>query len=52
MPSRDPSKFSLPELAALIVLMSEDRELSNPEMIELVGFALPAHLASTSPTPV
>lgn len=40
MTSRENSKLSLPELAALVVLMSEDRELSNPEMNELVGFSL------------
>ncbi len=51
MPSRDTSKFSLPELAALIVLMSEDRELSNPEMTELVGFSLTGRRARTSPMP-
>jgi hypothetical protein len=40
MESRENPKLSLPELAALVVLMAEDRELSNPEMNELVGFTL------------
>src|SRR4051794_3438350 len=40
MTSPDPLKLNLAELAALVVLMSEDRELSNPEMEALAGFSL------------
>lgn len=34
------SKLSLAEVAALVVLMSEARELTNPEMKEISGFSL------------
>jgi hypothetical protein len=46
MASEAAPKFSVPEIAALIVLMAEARELPNPEMEKIAGFALtgPARL--------
>jgi hypothetical protein len=47
MTTDEPLKLKLGELAALVVLMSENRELSNPQMKELYGIDLTGSARTT-----